>query len=301
MTAQPGQDLDRQAAPTSLATVDVDFRKVLAAFKLDPGDPRAHALVYLGRTYQLDPLLGEITLLDDGGIYIGHKGRLRKALESPELVAIDTVDPWTTEDDPDWHCRCTVVVHRHDRDQSFTRTGRSAKQKPRKSGGTYNDPKAPERAEANAEVRALIRAFPIRLPDALAGQVPLRDDDGPEPPEPVAATLRRVQQQQQEQDSATEGRRAGVGPPAPAGDHPSPPAAPPPTVPADEGEPPGPTDDPWYHGGLDEPPPQDDGQEPAGWREAGPVPPAGPPPQYVDEHDKSWTAEPPWGGGRSRQ
>jgi hypothetical protein len=187
-----------RVTPTSLDTVEVDFSAVLKEFKLDPDDPKAHAIVYLARTYQLDPLLREIMLLEDGSIFIGHKGRIRQALDSPELVAFETTDPWTGgEEDPDWHCRATVVVHRHGRDVAFTRTGRSSKVKHRKGGGTYPDPKAPERAEANAEYRALVRAFPIRLPSQIAAQLhvdvvePAGDDDGG----PVQATLSRVVEQ----------------------------------------------------------------------------------------------------------
>src|SRR5215207_4691787 len=174
-------DLDhRRPGPAAPATVD--WEQALRYLQLNPKDPKAQALVLVCERYNLDPLLGHISIYE-GKPYIHYAGYLHMANSDPHYEGSECMREW--EDDEFYYA--TVRVHRDDRGFYAERTGRSRKLKPRKAGGTYRDEFADAKAFAQAHRRALRLAFNIAAPDP--------DDDAHREvaaPEPVVEVARMV-------------------------------------------------------------------------------------------------------------
>jgi hypothetical protein len=141
-------------------------------------------LVLVCKRYDLDPLLGHISLYD-GKPYVHFAGYLHIANAHPQFAGIECLREW----DDDTYFWATVRVHRGDRDFPAERTGKSRKQKRKKDGSTYTDDDADAKAFAQAARRALRMSFNIDHPD------PAEDDNGPvAAPAPVVEVARRVEQ-----------------------------------------------------------------------------------------------------------
>jgi len=168
------------------------------------------------RRYDLDPLLGHISLYD-GKPYVHYAGYLHIGNSRPQYEGAECVREWETET----HFWATVRVHRSDRKFYFERTGKSKKVKPRKNGqGTYVDEDADAKAFAQAHRRALRMAFNVDAPEPA-------EDHGESPaPEPVIEVARMVDGQVGEQMSGAGGDTpaAEAGSQRPASDQTSPPA-----------------------------------------------------------------------------
>jgi len=176
-----------QRRPQSVAEhATVDYTAALAYLGLRQNDPKAHALILVCQRYQLDPLLGHVSIYKDRP-YIHFAGYLHLANGHPEFAGLETVREWEDER----YCYATVRAHRGDRDFPAERTGKSLKAKPKQGGGTYDDADADAKAFAQAARRALRMAFNVDHPD------PAEDEGaGPTPaPAPVVEVARRVVEQ----------------------------------------------------------------------------------------------------------
>lgn len=175
-----------QRRPQSVAEhAHVDYSKALQYLGLTPGQPAAQALILVCKRYELDPLLGHVSLYD-GKPYVHFAGYLHIANAHPEFAGVECVKEW----DDDTYCYATVRVHRADRDFPSERTGKSRKQKRKKDGSTYTDDDADAKAFAQACRRALRMSFNVDHPD------PAEDEGaGPTPaPPPVVEVARRIDQ-----------------------------------------------------------------------------------------------------------
>jgi RecT family len=136
-------------------TVDVDALKYLG---LDPDNVATRALVLLAQRYQLDPLLGEIQLIEGKKgrqIYISRDGMLAVAHASGQLDGI-VVDEQRRNSTGDGFT-AYVSVWRKDMTHPF-RYGAQCKDTERQAREGHGA----EQALARAERRALKRAFRIR-------------------------------------------------------------------------------------------------------------------------------------------
>jgi RecT family protein len=147
-------ELERvHAAPP--ITVDIDALKYLG---LDPENVATRALVLLAQRYQLDPLLGEIQLIEGKKgrqIYISRDGMLAVAHASGQLDGI-VVDEQRRNSTGDGFT-AYVSVWRKDMSHPF-RYGAQCKDTERQAREGHGA----EQALARAERRALKRAFRIR-------------------------------------------------------------------------------------------------------------------------------------------
>jgi len=173
--------------PQSVADhATVDYTAALAYLGLRANDPKAHALILVCQRYQLDPLLGHVSIYKDRP-YIHFAGYLHLANAHPQFAGLETVREWEDER----YCYATVRAHRGDRDFPAERTGKSLKAKPKQGGGTYDDADADAKAFAQAARRALRMAFNVDHPDPA-------EDEGAGPvaaPAPVVEVARRVVEQ----------------------------------------------------------------------------------------------------------
>ena len=168
--------------PQTVAT-QVDWDAALRYLNLSPKDPRAQALVMVCNRYDLDPMLGHVSLYD-GKPYVHFAGYLHIANSHPAYLGPETVREW--EDDTYYHA--TVRVHRSDRSFPSERTGKSRKVKRKKDGTTYTDEDADAKAFAQACRRVLRMAFNVAHPD------PGEEDGDPVPaPTPVVEVVRMTQ------------------------------------------------------------------------------------------------------------
>lgn len=166
--------------PQAIATPQVDWDAALRYLNLSLKDPKAQALVMVCQRYDLDPLLGHVTLYD-GKPYVHFAGYLHIANEHAAYLGSETVREW--EDDTYYHA--TVRVHRSDREFPSERTGKSRKVKKKKDGSPYTDEDADAKAFAQACRRALRMAFNVAHPE------PGEDEHDPTPaPAPVVEVAR---------------------------------------------------------------------------------------------------------------
>jgi hypothetical protein len=161
----------------------VDWDAALRYLNLSPKDPRAQALVMVCNRYNLDPMLGHVSLYD-GKPYVHFAGYLHIANDHPAYLGPETVREW--EDETYYHA--TVRVHRSDRSFPSERTGKSRKVKRKKDGTTYTDEDADAKAFAQACRRALRMAFNVAHPD------PGEEEGDPTPaPAPVVEVARMTE------------------------------------------------------------------------------------------------------------
>jgi hypothetical protein len=181
--------------PQSVAEAhEVDYIKALNYLGLSPGQPAAQALILVCQRYDLDPLLGHISLYD-GKPYVHYAGYLHIGNSNPHYEGAECVREW--EDGT--YNYATVRVHRDDRKFYAERTGKSRKVKPKKGGGTYVDEFADAKAFAQAHRRALRLAFNVDHPEPA-------EDHGETPaPGPVVEVARMVDGQVAEQMSGAGG------------------------------------------------------------------------------------------------
>jgi hypothetical protein len=159
----------------------VDWDAALRYLNLSPKDPRAQALVMVCNRYDLDPMLGHVSLYD-GKPYVHFAGYLHIANEHPAYLGPETVREW--EDEVYYHA--TVRVHRSDRNFPSERTGKSRKVKRKKDGTTYTDEDADAKAFAQACRRALRMAFNVAHPD------PGEEEADPTPAPPPVVEVARM-------------------------------------------------------------------------------------------------------------
>lgn len=150
-------------------TVEVEALKYLG---LDPDNIATRALVLLAERYRLDPLLGEIQLIDTNRgrkLYVSRDGMLAVAHASGKLDGIVVTEQRRNTEGNGW--TAYVEVWRKDMTHPF-RYGAQCKdtedQAKRGNG--------PEMALARAERRALKRAFRIRS-DFYPERPDIEDDD----------------------------------------------------------------------------------------------------------------------------
>lgn len=137
-----------------------DQEKILRLIGLDPRDPKAHAVVAVARRYDLDPVLGHISIIPRSNMpYITRDGYLYIAHRSGQLDGIEVLEG-PTRDGTEWHAR--IAVYRKDMSHAFVYPGRCEL-------GRDN---GPEMAITRGERRALRRAFAVTLPREFG------DDDG---------------------------------------------------------------------------------------------------------------------------
>src|SRR5829696_7002615 len=169
--------------PQSVAEhAEVDYAKALSYLGLNAASPQAHALVLVCKRYQLDPLLGHVSLYD-GKPYVHFAAYLHIANADPHFDGIECVREWSD----DTYYWATVRVHRDDRNFPAERTGKSRKVKKKRDGSTYEDDQADAKAFAQAARRALRMAFNVDAPE------PGEDHETPAP-EPVVEVARMVQE-----------------------------------------------------------------------------------------------------------
>ena len=139
----------------ALARLDdfqIDPRAVLQAMGLDPRNPKDQAVVMICQTYNLDPVLKHVVLVDKNP-YITRDGLLKVAHASGQFDGIGVVEEG--ENDDEWWA--IVAVWRKDMSRPFTYRGRYPKTSPNKKSG-------PEMAVKCGEVMSLRRAFAVSMP-----------------------------------------------------------------------------------------------------------------------------------------
>jgi hypothetical protein len=165
--------------------VPIDYEAVAKAIGLNPRDPLAQAVQLICRRYGLDPALGHVSIYK-GKVYIHLIAYIHLANQQPAYDGYEIAREW--EDDT--YCHAEVRVHRSDRKFPAARTGKSAKNKPKKDGrGTYEDFDADAKAFAQAFRRALRMAFNVEWPEPEEER--LSTEEAP-PPEPVMQVARIV-------------------------------------------------------------------------------------------------------------
>ena len=151
----------RQVPPSAADLVAFDPAVALDYLGLNPEEPRSHALLGICQRYELDPLANHVIVIPGRPYpYVTRDGHLELAHRSGQLDGIQVLEEWQTER----HCWAKVAVHRKDMGHPFVYTGRALLKMRVKGGGLDWDPNADKKAIANAEVRALKRAFPLQLP-----------------------------------------------------------------------------------------------------------------------------------------
>lgn len=150
-------DLEHVSPPAALVPVNVD-EQTLVYLGYDPANIATRALVLLARRYELDPLLGEIRLIDsrDGSqLYVTRNGMLAIAHRSGMLDGIVVDQQRRNSTDDGW--TAYVSVWRKDMSHPFTYGAQCKDTESQAKRGN-----GPEMALARAERRALLRAFQIR-------------------------------------------------------------------------------------------------------------------------------------------
>jgi hypothetical protein len=167
------------------ATPDtLDAAEVFRFLGYDPGDPAARAVVGLCMRYQLDPFAGHIIVIQGRrSPYVTRDGHLWLAHRSGQFDGMETLDEWVKDEK---YCCAKVAVWRKDMSHPFVYTGRCPIKSDR-GGWDYN---ADKKAVANAEVRALKRAFPLQLPSIVDYEDDLEASDpgkASAPPRPAGS------------------------------------------------------------------------------------------------------------------
>jgi hypothetical protein len=147
--------------------VSFDTHAALHYLGYDPDDPKAQAVVALCTRYELDPFANHIIVLPNRPYpYVTRDGHLWLAHRSGQFDGMETLEQWTTENP--WNCYAKVAVWRKDMSHPFIYIGRAPlKVFSRKRNEDIWDDQADKKAVANAEVRALKRAFPLQLPSII--------------------------------------------------------------------------------------------------------------------------------------
>jgi len=202
----------RQVPPTAADMVEFDPAVALDYLGLNPEEPRSHALLGICQRYSLDPLANHVIVIPGRPYpYVTRDGHLELAHRSGQLDGIQVLEEWQTEK----HCWAKVAVHRKDMGHPFVYTGRAPLKMRVKGGGEAWDPNADKKAVANAEVRALKRAFPLQLP-SVADLDAIDEERAAttvsRAPGPVAEVAARVQQSDPAQALAPPGAPAGSDP-----------------------------------------------------------------------------------------
>lgn len=146
----------------------------------DPDNIATHALAALAKRYQLDPLLGEIQLIDTNKgrkVYISRDGMLTIAHRSGQLDGIVVDEERRNSTDDGW--TAYVSVYRKDKKYPF-RYGAQCKDKEAQA----QRGNGPEMALTRAERRALKRAFNVR-----SDFYPEHPEHGEDDAEPVVAEV----------------------------------------------------------------------------------------------------------------
>jgi hypothetical protein len=162
----------------------LDAAEVFRFLGYDPNDPAARAVVGLCLRYQLDPFAGHIIVIQGRrSPYVTRDGHLWLAHRSGQFDGMETLDEWVKEEK---YCCAKVAVWRKDMSHPFVYTGRCPIKSDR-GGWDYN---ADKKAVANAEVRALKRAFPLQLPSIVDYEDDLETSDpgkASAPPRPAGS------------------------------------------------------------------------------------------------------------------
>jgi hypothetical protein len=183
--------------------VDAETLKYLG---YDPASIPTRALVLLAQRYQLDPLLGEIQLINTGQgarLYVTRDGMLAVAHRSQKLDGIVVDEQRRNSTNDGW--TCFVSVWRRDMSHPFRFGAQVKDTEPQAKAGN-----GPEMALARAERRALKRAFQIRtdfFPEHPNSE--LDDLDGFDPPVDVALEAPATAEGASVQSSGPVHRRAG--------------------------------------------------------------------------------------------
>ena len=205
----------------------LDETEVFRFLGYNPTDPAARAVVGLCLRYQLDPFAGHIIVIQGRrSPYVTRDGHLFLAHRSGQLDGIEVLEEWVKDEKT---CYAKVAVWRKDMGHPFVYIGRA----PLKRGNSW-DEHADKKAVANAEVRALKRAFPLQLPSIVDYEDDLDQDPTPRSastPEPEVDPAHQGGVPTEADRSGVEAanhegtHRPGVGEPPP--DATSPPGGPP--------------------------------------------------------------------------
>jgi hypothetical protein len=147
---------------SSDAALDFEATEVFRFLGYNPDDPAAQAVVALCMRYQLDPFAGHIIVLPGrSSPYVTRDGHLWLAHRSGQFDGMEVLEEWSS----DKNAYAKVAVWRRDMGHPFIYTGRAPlKIHNRRKDEHVWDEAADKKAVANAEVRALKRAFPLQLP-----------------------------------------------------------------------------------------------------------------------------------------
>lgn len=168
----------------ALESMTVNHAAVIRYLGLDPSKPADQALVLVGQRYDLDPLLGEVCLIQ-GKVYVTERGLWTIAHRSGQLDGVE--EPEETVEGDEYVAR--VKVWRRDMRFPFPGEGRYPKAKKGTAGRRM--------ARKSAFMEALRMGFGVALPTMPVGM----EDDGDRP---VARPVEAV-------PLPTEGARAPAG------------------------------------------------------------------------------------------
>ena len=156
----------------ALERLNVDHEAVLKYLGLNPKSPADQALVLVGQRYDLDPLLGQLCLIQSK-LYITERGLWSIAHRSGQLDGVDLVAE--LEDGPDYVAR--VKIHRKDMTFPFPGEGRFDQKKKGTAGKRM--------ARKAAYMEALRMAFDVALPAVPPNWEEEEDQPVAEPAEAV--------------------------------------------------------------------------------------------------------------------
>jgi hypothetical protein len=145
---------------------------VLRYLGYNPNDVATRALVLVARRYQLDPMIGEIQLIQTrvgARVYVTRDGMIAFAHRSGQLDGIVVDDERRSSTNDGW--TAYVSVWRKDCSHPFTYGAQCKDTEPQAKAGN-----GPEMALARAERRALKRAFAIPADVYPDGEPDLEDN-----------------------------------------------------------------------------------------------------------------------------
>lgn len=142
---------------TTTPAVSNVTQATLRYLKLDPNQVEVRALVAVANRYHLDPLIGEIQLIQTRNgprVYVSRDGMISIAHRSGQLDGIEVVEQRRNTANDGW--TAYVSVWRKDMTHPFHYGAQCRDNEPQAKAGN-----GPEMALARAERRALKRAFAI--------------------------------------------------------------------------------------------------------------------------------------------
>lgn len=162
----------------ALEHLNVDHEAVLKYLGLNPKSPADQALVLVGQRYDLDPLLGQLCLIQ-GKLFITERGLWSIAHRSGQLDGVELVEQAVDGDE----YVVKVKVHRKDMAFPFPAEGRFPTAKKGTAGKRM--------ARKSAYSEALRMAFDVALPS-----VPMGWNEDEPVAQPIQATVLPSQPQQ---------------------------------------------------------------------------------------------------------